>query len=145
MLGDCALCDEVRGEGPQLLMVACRRANLHGWPGARVAGLEKRHCLVFFDHRGAGRTSGPHGRFRLPQMADDAVALAYPLDVPRSRHDGDPTARLVRRTARCDASELSGREPLTAAPTGSRRSPPYDGNQPVEGLHAWLASGSTAP
>lgn len=95
---------EVRGEGPPLLMVMGWRANLDWWPKALLERLEKRHRLILFDNRGAGRTGDPGGLFSIAQMADDAAALLEALAVGRAHVMGVSMGGMI-------AQELAARHP----------------------------------
>jgi pimeloyl-ACP methyl ester carboxylesterase len=103
-LGNLQVHYEVRGQGSPLLMIMGWRANLDWWPRALLESLEKRHRLILYDNRGAGRTGDPGGRFRMEQLADDAVALLDALAIPRAHVFGVSMGGMV-------AQELALRHP----------------------------------
>ncbi len=75
---------QLRGEGPPLLMIMGWRANLDWWPRGLLEALERRHQLVLFDNRGAGRTGDPGRGYTIAQMADDAAGLLEALGLPEA-------------------------------------------------------------
>ncbi len=121
MVGDRPLYYEVRGEGPPLLMIMGWRANLDWWPKALLAGLEQRHRLILFDNRGAGRTGDPHGWFRIPQMADDAIALLDALDVPRAHVFGVSMGGMIAQELAIRHRQRVDRLVLACTHAGGRR------------------------
>ena len=66
---------ELRGKGSPLLMIMGWTANLDWWPETLLKGLEKKHRLILFDNRGAGRTQNTDGCYSISQFAGDAAAL----------------------------------------------------------------------
>lgn len=73
---------ERKGEGPPLVL-------LHGWPSnsrewrRQVDGLSDEFSVVAWDAPGAGRSSDPPERFRLPDWADCLAAFIDALELER--------------------------------------------------------------
>jgi pimeloyl-ACP methyl ester carboxylesterase len=65
---------EEHGSGPPLLMIMGLSFTLEMWH-RMIPALARRYRLILFDNRGMGRSDVPKGRFSIPQMATDAVAV----------------------------------------------------------------------
>jgi len=70
---------EVRGDGPDVLLIAGLGDPLEMW-AAQFEGLADRYRLFAFDNRGAGRSPLPQASLTVASMADDA---AHVLDAHR--------------------------------------------------------------
>jgi 3-oxoadipate enol-lactonase len=103
-LGDVETYYELRGEGAPLLLAMGWRGNLDWWPEPLVASLARRHRVLLFDNRGAGRTGDPGGVFTMARMADDAAALLEALSIPRAHVFGVSMGGMI-------AQELALRHP----------------------------------
>ena len=100
---------EAVGDGPTCLVV-------HGWPGTDhtylrpgLDVLARRLRLVYYDHRGHGRSGRPPGRtLTVEQLADDAAALAGHVG-------GGPVLVLGHHQGAAVAQELAIRHPVHVA------------------------------
>lgn len=78
---------ERRGEGPPLVL-------LHGWPmdgrewRRQIDDLSREFTVVAWDAPGAGRSSDPPEKFRLPDWADCLAAFIEALGLGRSHVGG---------------------------------------------------------
>jgi pimeloyl-ACP methyl ester carboxylesterase len=75
---------EEHGTGPPILMIMGLSFTHEMWH-RMVPALAQHYRLVMFDNRGMGRSDVPKGRFSIPQMATDAVAVMDAAGV-RSAH-----------------------------------------------------------
>jgi proline iminopeptidase len=98
----------IDGEGPPCLIP-------HGGLGVdnslyrnSLQPLAKTNQLVFWDHRGNGRSGGEPGTISIPRLADDAVALATELGFDRFNLVGHSYAGFV-------SQELALSNPLRVA------------------------------
>lgn len=83
-LEDTSIYYEVVGDGPPLL-VCHGGPGLHHGPYRSLDRLGDRHRLVFWDHRGHGRSGRPDAStLTMPRFADDAAALATHLGIERA-------------------------------------------------------------
>jgi 3-oxoadipate enol-lactonase len=64
-------------------------ADMSGWTLQRLAFFP-RYRTIALDNRGAGRSDKPFGRYRLEDMADDAVAVLDAAGVDRAHVMGAP-------------------------------------------------------
>jgi pimeloyl-ACP methyl ester carboxylesterase len=83
-VGDLETYYEVRGTGPPLLLIMGWLATLEWWPEKLLCALERRHQVILYDNRGAGRTGDPGGWYSIAQMAGDAAALLDALSIARA-------------------------------------------------------------
>ncbi len=66
-----------------LLMIQGLGTDMSGWTLQRLA-FSPRYRTIALDNRGAGRSDKPFGRYRLEEMADDAVAVLDAAGVDRA-------------------------------------------------------------
>ena len=66
-----------------LLMIQGLGTDISGWTLQRLA-FSPRYRTIALDNRGAGRSDKPFGRYRLEEMADDAVAVLDAAGVDRA-------------------------------------------------------------
>ena len=95
---------ELRGKGSPLLMIMGWTANLDWWPETLLKGLEKKHRLILFDNRGAGRTQNTDGCYSISQFAGDAAALLKFLEIEQAHVFGVSMGGMI-------AQELTIRHP----------------------------------
>jgi pimeloyl-ACP methyl ester carboxylesterase len=94
---------EIHGNGPPLLLVAGLATDSQSWAPI-LPGLAARHRVMVFDHRGVGRTTPQDAPTSIPQMAEDALALA--------RHLGCGTFSVLGHSlGGCIALDLASRYP----------------------------------
>ena len=75
---------EEHGSGPPILMIMGLSFTLEMWHRLLPA-LAKDYRVIVFDNRGMGRSDVPKGRYSIPQMAADALAVLDDAGV-RSAH-----------------------------------------------------------
>lgn len=73
---DLEVCYRVLGDGPPLVLIMGLTANMDWWDAGFLEALSKRHRVLLFDNRGAGRTEAPPDTdITIEQMADDTAGL----------------------------------------------------------------------
>ena len=71
------------GEGPPLLLIMGLGASLETWVAQREA-FARRHRIILFDNRGAGRSESPPPPWTVPEMAADAIGVMDALGIARA-------------------------------------------------------------
>ena len=79
-LRDIVMYYEEAGDGPPLVLVMGLGGDSQAWAGL-VPELAKRHRVVTFDNRGAGRTSAPDRPYSVTGMAADTLMLLDRLEI----------------------------------------------------------------
>jgi 3-oxoadipate enol-lactonase len=80
---DAELYWESTGAGAPVLLVMGLGMNATGW-WRTIPALAEGLRVIAFDNRGVGRSGRPPGPYRVPQLADDAVAVLDAADVERA-------------------------------------------------------------
>ena len=83
-VGDVNIYYEIKGDGFPLVMIRGFGSSLYQWSPEMIDHLSKRHRVLLFDNRGAGRTSVPEGKYSLVMMARDTVGLMSALNIHRA-------------------------------------------------------------
>jgi 3-oxoadipate enol-lactonase len=78
--GDIATYYEEAGAGDPLILICGLSADLQVWRFL-VPELSKRHRVICYDNRGAGRTDAPDISYSIPGMAADLAALMDGLEI----------------------------------------------------------------
>jgi len=83
--GELSICCELRGEGYPIVLIHGLTANMDWWDPGLLYALSKRHRVIMFDSRGAGRTITPEeGNWTCEMFADDTVALMEGMGIERA-------------------------------------------------------------
>jgi pimeloyl-ACP methyl ester carboxylesterase len=80
---DADLYYEQHGEGPPLVLIGGLGVNLTYW-ATTVEALSRRHSILVYDHRGAGRSDASPGPYGIEALADDLLALLDALEISQA-------------------------------------------------------------
>lgn len=118
--GDVDLCYEVRGSGKPMLLLAGLAADSSFWVAA-VNALAERRQVILIDNRGCGKTTPLDAASSIRAMADDSMALASHLQLPRVDIAGHSMGGMIAQAcalhhpARVDRLVLAATAPVNTA------------------------------
>lgn len=84
-VGDIDVSYQLMGEGPPIVLIMGLTANMDWWEPEFLSALSRRHRVLMFDNRGAGRTPAPpETELTIKQMADDTAGLMDAVGMERA-------------------------------------------------------------
>ena len=100
----CSLYYERTGSGPPVVLIPGLGGDGRFWGGV-VTALKDRFDLVVVDHRGAGRSDRPAGRYSIGGIADDMLAIMDQERIAAAHLVGHSTGGAIVQTIALDAPE----------------------------------------
>lgn len=126
-VGDVKLAYYTRGQGEPLLMINGFLSTMSLWDPALLDELAKTNQLILFDNRGVGLSSDTKENLTtIPQMADDAAALARALGHAKVNILGWSMGARIAQQLLIRHPDLVGKAILAAANPGGSHQLPAD-------------------
>lgn len=110
----CRIAYDVTGEGPALLLIPGLGGSAEFWAPV-VPLLAPNYKVIAVDHRGAGRSDRPIGRYAIEQIAADTARILDALKIASADVVGHSTGGIVAQTLALDHADRVGRLVLSGS------------------------------
>ncbi|MDO9415543.1 alpha/beta fold hydrolase [Pararhizobium sp.] len=110
----CSVYYEIRGQGDPVVLVPGLGGDGRFWDGV-ASELEDRYRLIILDHRGAGRSDRPIGRYRIERIAADVIEVLDAEGYATAHLVGHSTGGTIVQTLALDAPARISRLVISAS------------------------------